>query len=449
MGASGIWLLLVGLPIHSSPPLPPSQDTLTLDRAISVALRENPEVRQAAAAQSRAHADRRANLGAFLPSVDGSLGFSRTSFRTITFPAPEGSAERLDQPLDGVTKSSSQGLNFGWDLLRGGSRFAELARSGAETTAADRRVTAAERRVVAEVKRRYYEALKQQRLVEVAERQLAARRQDLEETRRRYELAALTRADLLGAEIQLGDAELALLDARDLYRQAIRDLRAQMGVEEEAATEEVVLGDVGSLPSSGGLEVGALVRRAFASEPELAAIQADLAAASASLWMGRAGYLPNIRLGYGIRRSESLGPEGSFFVFDPSNRSYSFSVSVSWNLFDGFQREQQTAQASAARRDAQARLLQRRLEVESDVRNFTDEIRRRAERLAVQDRNLELARERLAVAREQYRLGAITFFQLQTAIGEVTTKESQVIQERYEYLKAWASLEERVGEAAR
>lgn len=422
-----------------------SADTLTLDEAMGTALRRNPDVQAALARQSRAHADRRAGWGAFLPTVDGGLAFSRSSFRTVTFAAPEGSSQRLEEALAGVRKSSSQSLSFQWSLLEGGRRFAGLAQSGAATGAADRRVTAAERRVMAAVKRSYYEAVKQQRLAEVAERQLEGRRQDLEMTRRRYELAAATRADLLGAEIEVGSAELAVLEARDAAAAAVRDLGVQMGV--DGVAEETPLRDVPALPDAERLDPAALLRHALADEPELAALRADVSAASAALWEGRADYLPNVRLGFVISRSESLGPEGSFFVFDPSNRVYSFTVSLSWNLFDGFRREQRMAQASAAHREADAQLLRRELELEKEVRDLSEEIRRRARRLEIQRRTVELARERLAVAQEQYRLGAITFFDLQNAIRDITAAERQLIQEQYDYLKAWAGLEERVGEA--
>ncbi len=166
------------------------------------------------------------------------------------------------------------------------------------------------------------------------------------------------------------------------------------------------------------------------------------------MWGARTGYLPDISLSYGLSRSETLGPEGDFFNFDLDNRARSFVVSVSWNLFDGFGRERAVAEAAASKRRAEAELLRQRLDLRTAVRNASEEIGRRAERLGIQERKLDLAAQRLELAREQYRLGTITYFDLQNAIRDLTDAELAVIQERYEYLKAWARLEERVGEPA-
>lgn len=421
------------------------RDTLSLDRAQEIARRRSPEIRRAVAGQSRAHAERRADWGAFLPQASAGASLSRSEFTTVTFPAPDGTAERLDEPRTSTTHGASQSLSLSWDLLRGGRRFAEFSAGAARTTAADRRVSAAERRVAGQVKAAYYDALQQQRLVEVAERQLEGRRRDLEVARRRYELAAVSRSDVLGARIALNQAEIALSDARGLADQFQRQLQAAMGVEGRVEAD-LVLREVGELPDASRLDPEALVRRALATDPEAAALQADVSAASAAAWSARSSYLPTIQLRYGLTRSETLGPEGSLFNFDLSNDGSSFSVSASWNLFDGFGRESQVAAQTAAKREAEAALVQRRLQLRQEVRDLTDEILRRARRLEVQEENFRLAEERLDMAREQYRLGTISYFDLQNAIRDLTSSEQAVIRERYAYLKAWAGLEERVGE---
>ncbi len=63
----------------------------------------------------------------------------------------------------------------------------------------------------------------------------------------------------------------------------------------------------------------------------------------------------------------------------------------------------------------------------------------------IQDRSVRLAGERLELAREQYRLGSIPYFNLQQAIDQLTLSEQSLFQERYDYLIGWANLEERVG----
>ncbi len=423
-------------------------DTLTLEAAVRLAIENSPELRRAGAVADAAAAGRRADFGAFLPTADANMSFSRVDFTTFTFPAPEGTSQRLDEPVRDVSKGAGQGISLGLTVLEGGRRFAALREGAASVRAAQRRLDAASRQVVADVKKAYYEALKQQRSAQVAVTQRDDRREELELTRRRYEIAAVSRADLVGAEMNLVDAELQLLTARQQEGAAHRSLRVTLGLSAEQAPEDPlpVLEDVAAAPAADGLEAERLVGVALGDSPEIRALNAEREAGSAALWASRASYLPTIQLGYNYNRSERLGPEDPFFVFDPSNRSSTFSVTASWSLFDGFRREESTAQASSSLRQKRAEIATRTLEIQRDVRNLADDLVRRDESLALRQRSYDLARERLEMTREQYRLGTLDFTALQQAVDAVTRAESFLIEDRYEYLKAWADLEALVGD---
>lgn len=424
-----------------------SGDTLSLERAVAAALEGNPEVRVAAARATEAAAAGRAAWGALLPSVGANAAFSRADFRTVTFPAPEGSSERLEEPLESIRKGSNLGLLLRWDLLRGGSRITGLRESAATERAASLRLAAAERRTAAAVRRAYYEALATERLAELAGRQLEERRRDLEVARRRYELAAVDRSDVLGAEIEVGTAELALLEARDAAEAARRALSVAMGTDPEESRALALREPASPSPDAAdALDVGALVARALASEPEFAALEADAEAASAGRWSALARYLPDLSLSFGLQRSESLGPDGRFFVLDPSNRTTSLALSASWNLFDGFRREWETAAAGARHQVARAERASRALVLEREVRDLADEVRSRARRLRLRERTADLAERRLEMARERYRLGGIDYVELLSAADRRTQAERALIRERYHLLSAWASLEERAGD---
>jgi len=419
-------------------------DTLTLGTAIRGALERSPDVRSARAAVSGAAADRLAAWGAFLPRADASTSFYRYSFTTVTFLSPEGLSQRLSDPITDKRRSTSQSLQLSWDLLRGGRRFAELGATAAESRAASLRVSDAERTAVSTVKQAFFDALLRQRLAEMASDQLEARRQDLEVTRRRYQIAAVDRSDLLGAEIQVHRAELRLADARAAAREAERQLEVAMGRKGEAP-DSLALAEAPPLPDADSLDANALVRQAMGENPALAAFRADAAAASLRKWSARSRYLPTISLGFDLSRSEQLGPNGSFFTFDPSNHSNSFFVAASWNLFNGFTRHQEAAQAAVAQNQALASRSKKSHEIERDVRNLVAEVRRRQHRLEIQREVADLSRQRVELARQQFRLGSLSFIELQNVIDQATSDEQAVAQELHDARVAWARLEALVG----
>ena len=419
-------------------------DTLDLSQAVRVAFDNNPELVSAAACVDAAAAGQRANWGSLFPSASINMNLRKTDFTTTTYQDPDGSSITLPFPLSSTQHGANQGLNLNWDLFRGGSRFSDIKGGAASVRAANRRMSNVERVVTRQVRVAYFEALKQASFVDVAEDQLAGRQRDLEVARRRYEIAAVNRTDVLGAEIEVGEAELALVEAETAELIALRDLKVQMGLEAEEGGYPALL-DVEDVPASEGLQTQQLVTNALTTKPEIRALEAEVEAASASLWGARATYLPNISLGFSYGRSESLGPDGTFWNFNLNNTGSTFSVVASWNIFDGFSREEQTAQASSSLRVSEADLTARRLSLEKEVRDLVAEIQARDRRLGLQQRNYQLAETRLQMMQERYRLGTVEYVDLLSAIRQLTDAERNLIQERYEYLKLWARLEEQVG----
>lgn len=420
-------------------------DTLTLTQAVRIALGEAPDLRAERANREGVAGQRPAAWGAFLPRLGADASFSRSDFTTLTFAAPEGTSRELDGPRSGVRKSSRQSVGLRWTLLDGGRRIAEWRAGGARADAARHRVSAAERATIADVRVAYIEALKQRRLVEVARRRLEARRRDLERARRRYAVADAGRSEILGARSDTLDARMTMLEARDLARVRTRALGEAMGVDHGRLPAGAPLAPLGALPQLVPLDPAALARRAVRSHPELDALSADVRAASSDLWAARSEYLPTVSLRYDLSRSETLGPEGSFFVLDPSNHQKGLTLGISWNLFGGFRREAEKARASADLRAARARRAKRRLELETAVRDLAAALERRRGRLVLLRRKEELARQRVEVTRERFRLGDASYLELQQVTERLAGAERDRVIERYDYLRAWAELERRTG----
>lgn len=444
-GIPGVVALgVIGL-LAAGPPAAPAQEVTTLEAALRTALSNNPNIEASSAAAAAASSSRWADWGAFLPTVDLRASLSQTDFTTVTFVDPTGVAAEVDPPITSTRKNSSGSLSFGLPLLSP-ERISDVKAGSAREDAENYRLKATERTVVRDVKRAYFEALKQTRLLDVSKRQRDARRQDLEVTRQRYRIAAASRSDLLGAEIDLSNAELRVLDSEDALSMALRQLQVTLGIQvTNADPDSMKLVDVEQIPDAAPLNSDGLVRGALVSNPTLLALQMDEKAAAAVLWTAKASYLPTINIGYSFGRSKELGRDESLFDFSPANTSNGLVISGSWNLFSGFSRKRLTAQADLRKRQAAAQLTAGQLQLEKDVRDLVEELKRRSQRYEILARSAELARERLELAREQYRLGSIPYFNLQQAIDQLTLSEQELFREQYDYLIGWANLEEKVG----
>ncbi len=417
-------------------------DTLDITRAIRIALAESPVLRMSRTQADQAGAERLAAWGAFLPTATINAGLSRSSFSRTTFVGEEGLSESLPEILTSSSQGANQGLDLSWTVLDGGSRFAALAQSQASLRAAQRRYDDQQRAVVVGVRLDFLNALRRQEVLELTRAQIADRELELDIARRRYAIAAVERTDVLGAQSALLDAQITLLNEQNLLRIGLEQLVVSMGLPPEAGEGLVLASDEG-MPA-GMPDVDSIVRAAVTSDPELLALDAERSAASASMWSARTRYLPRITVGLGWGRGENFGPGDSFWQFRPGDTDRSFRVSASWSLFDGFARERQNAQASAARRRAEEDLRRRRIEIERDVRRFGAEIEQLAQTLDLLAQRFALSRQRLEMEQERYRSGTGSFIALQQAAGAAQGAETQLILRQYDYLIAWSNLTEYV-----
>ncbi len=415
-------------------------DILDIERAVRIAMSESPVLRTSLAATDRASADRLGAWGAFLPRAGVSLGLGRSNSTRSTYEAQEGPAARLQERLSFTSQSANQGLNLNLTILDGGRRFAELRRSAANFRGAQRRYDDRQRAVIAAVRREFLGALRRQELLELTRTQIVDREADLNIARRRYEIAAVERTDVLAAELNLLDARMRLLSEQNQLQVGLRQLAVSMGLPPESGEGFVLAGEEG-MPA-GMPDIESIVRTAVTTDPELAALEADRAAASASLWSARTRYLPRITASFGWGRSENFGADASFWQFNPGDTGRSFNISVGWDLFDGFAREMQNAQASAARRQAEEEYRRVRLEIERDVRGFGAQIEELAQTLELLDQAYAISRERLDMEQQRYRLGTGSFLELQGAIDAVQRAETSLIQRQYDYRTAWSNLAE-------
>ena len=419
-------------------------DTLTIERALSIAIARSPVISQAQAGVDVAGANRTAAWGAFLPTASVGMSLSRNNFTTNTFLSPEGEAQELENPLSSTSQSGSQGLNLGWTVFDL-QRIAAYREQGENVTASRRRLDDQRLAVIADVRRRYLEALRRQTLLELTRRQITDREQELDIARRRYEIGAVELSDVLAAETNLLNAEVSLLSETSQLESGLQALSVSLGLPAEHGPGTTLV-EITELPDASALRADDLIAFAMNEDPEILALQADRAAANASLWGSRSRFLPTVQIGFNLGRSEQFGPGSDFFQFDFNNTSRSFSLSASWTLFDGFARESQNRAASARRFQATESLRERRLAIEREVRRFIREIEQISEALILLQRALDISEERLRMTRLQYQNSTANFTTLQQAISTVTQAERSLIEQRYDYLTAWANLEEYVGD---
>ena len=421
----------------------PLPDPLHPADAVAYARDHSPAYRRILNDVDVARATTRAAWGAFLPSLSLGASTGGGTSTVLTGEDDAGQPIQLDEPLDFTSSSSSQSIGLDMTLFDGGASYQELGSARAQAAAAGARIEEAAIALDARVLTLYWQAVQRERAIEVESRLLEAAVERLEAIERMVAIAAAGLEDVLGAQVDVATAELALERSRSGAARARLALLQAIGAPLDRSPALVPEPPEPVDPQS--LDVSALVARALDGHPAIAAAHASVEAADERVDAARARYWPHISGSAGWGRSMGLSSYEALFEPDPQNSSFSFGLSASLPIFQGFRTRLATESARAALDDARADVQAARLEIGVRVRSAYHDLSDAWRALEVARRVAELSADRLVMAQERYRAGGLGFTELQSVVSRAEQAERDALDARFAYEVARVALEEAVG----
>jgi outer membrane protein TolC len=302
---------------------------LSLDRAIALALARSPGVAQAVAERDRAQALLVAAQGAYGPSA--TLGYAA---------APQAGAVSgtVEQHLITAGIQTTLGDVF--------ARQPAVAQAQAQLQAAQSSLVAAQAAERQTVIGLYFDALRARALADAAASGLELAQAEREAAGVRYGAGDAPRLDVVRADVAVAQARAQEATARAAERNARQALALETGVDPASLVElepvaspsspsfgvgapghtaemaaQAVGGQTQTDEQQQESDVAAAIQRALARRPEIAAANADVAAAQAAYRVSRQAILPAVTLSAGVTRGVDTG-------VPVSGPSASVSVSV-------------------------------------------------------------------------------------------------------------------------
>ena len=399
---------------------------VTLLEAVRRALEVQPAVVEARGAVTNAGWQKRAAYGAFLPT----LTFNSSTFR-----------QNAPSVVNGLnagagTYQYSTGLVASVDLFTGFRRLADYKNAGATEEAADAGLVNQRYQVTATTAQLFFTALANEELVRVAQAQVQRAQEELQIAVNKFQAGAATRSDTLTATVDLGNARLTLLQAQANLATATANLARQIGA--DGPVRAVPDSQLPAVPDTTGLRAAALQQA-----PVVIQAVAQERAASAAVWQSRSEFWPKLTATYNM---SSQGLTKPWDGFDDRNRNLNrFQIALSWILFNGFQREQATAENAVKLDGARAQAADTRRQLNAQLTEQLATMLTAYTRIAITGANVAAATEARRVQQERYRLGAGTLLDLLTAEANLTEAAVNQVQARYDYLIARAQVEALVG----
>jgi outer membrane protein len=139
----------------------------------------------------------------------------------------------------------------------------------------------------------------------------------------------------------------------------------------------------------------------------------------------------------------------SIWPFNFTKNPPSFGMSIRMPIFNGFVREAQVQQASAAAEDAKHQRREEELNRRTMVATSHLAVQTAYRSVAIEERNLVAAAEQLELARERYRLGAGSILELTQAQATMARADQAHLEALYSFHENLAELESAVGRSLR
>jgi outer membrane protein TolC len=430
-------LALVAGSVTSAQETPAVPRVLRLEEAIRIALGTSNAVGSDSAQLFASRKARTASIFALGPDLVATGGYA--SGTRTDYDVPIDTTGLVLGNVDEVSSRRSGGISSSIRLFDGFANFARIQAAGQDVKA-DEYTLEYTRKVVEEnVVSAYYNLLRAQLLLKVAEEGETVAREQLERTQALYDLGSAARSDVLKSQVQHGDTRLTLVRARNLERQSHVDLEYAM-----------------NLTTSVDFEIDTTVARIDPEQPvfeverdyalenreNLLSLRHRETAADKRVWVARGALLPTVDFQYSFGRSRSTS-QFRFGAADNATREW--ALFANWNIWDRYQNYANIAQAKANSRQAEYSRRQAELDAIREVRQLVNNMDEARERFQVATENVARSREDLRLAQEKFRVGAGTILDTITAESDLTQTRANEVQARVDFLIARANLARATG----
>ncbi len=399
-----------------------SAPRLTLDEAIRTALQQHPSLRRVREAILAAEARTEQAKAGYFPQISAS-GFAKQGLSGAS--GVLGLRGLVTSPLFRDIGASAAAFQNIYDF---GRTAHQVKASRWATASLKHALEARQAWVILNVKRAYYTALQQQRLVQVAEKTLAERQLTARQASAFYRAQLRSKVDLTLAEVGAAKAELELVQARDLLRTAFAELNHAMGTVGEPAyrLEEPTI----TVESPPALEP--LLAESQQQRPELLALDAQIRADEETLGRAKSNRWPKLM---------ALWSAGWVRFSDLSlGRLMLGAFGIDLPVFTGGRIKNEIVEADANLAQTRAAREELAQDVRVQVQRAHNELLSAIESIRANERLVAQSREVLRLAQLRYRVQLASFVELTTAEAAAASSESEYARSLYVYKVAEAVL---------
>jgi outer membrane protein TolC len=435
-----------------------AQRTLSIEEALSIAHRNNRDLRQARARIGQAHAGVQTAWAALLPTVavqgkythnnkqvtldltaqtQGTLDIVNALEPLVTDPTTKMGLQNSQTALNAALQQGnpviqkSEQLDFAANaivplLVPYGYFQLGAAKRTEEASHANFDVTDAQ--VLYSTAQAYYACAGADELVEARRHAVIVAQKALDNARARLEAGVVNKVEVQRAELQLVRAQQSLLESQDTQVQTYLALGTIMNMHEPI---HVVAGEAAPVqPES----IDSLTAQALHLRPEFRALDNTIESNRLTIESNAWRWAPTVSAFGNFRAFNYTG-------FSGDNFAWAVGLQLDWTIYDAGLRDAQRKLATAQREENVAKLELLHDQVRDDVYNADRQLKTKRRALDTARRSVQLSKQTLDLVQVQHDAGTATQLDLLQAQDNLVAAEVQLAQARFDLALGGLTLE--------
>lgn len=418
-------ILVLGTPITMK-----AQKLMTLEEAIAIALENNFDIRLARSDSSLLALDYPYRNAVYLPRLNATV-----SNAWINNHQKQEFSDGTDRQGDVSTDNLTASVNLNWTLFDGMKMFALRDKAEEYKKLGELGVKSQVINTVAEVINTYYTIVRQKQQLKAIEEQMKISQTRVDLSSRKLEVGLGTKPEYLQSQIDLNAQKAAKLH-QEVYIQELKHILNQRINPTADGQENIMQTDydvVDSIPIDFQITLEDIQDHFEDTNAELALSRKNIDIAGLSVKEIKADRYPVIQFNsaYNFTRNNNnvaLNPALPLFN-QVKGLNYGFSATIPILNYRNTDRLIQQAELNLDYLNLM--YASERSDLNLKIINAYNLFKLQEEALALEEDNIQLARENVSITLETYRLGSTTFIQLREAEKSLEDAYDRLIAARY------------------
>jgi outer membrane protein len=398
-----------------------AQPVLTIEDAVSIALKNNYDILVARNDAETARINNTAGNAGMLPTV-AITGSDNYSLSNIDEKLPGGAPDTKSP--NATSNAFSAGAALNWTLFDGGKMFVTKRKLGEIENLGQIQFRDKVLQTVYDVIAAYYDVARQKQTLASLEEVITYNKDRVNIGQTSFNAGLSPKTTLLQAQIDLNVFKENAINQQTVISAAKRTLNQLLSRDSEAAFDVQ-----DSIPHSLGLDTNKLGEKLFTRNTSIISLQKQADIARLGLEEFYTQLYPRISLnaGYDFFRTDNSA------VSPLMDRAYGPQIggTVSIPIYQAGNASRQIAGAKLQLQSAQYDLESGKQLVYAQVRNALDEFENQRQLLLIEKDNTALAKENLDISMERLRLGEATSLELRQAEESYVDARTRLINIEY------------------